>query len=162
MNPNPNNILSLLTWATRAAHGTILGTLTHARFVVGSIAHHTKSRCFPRKGNTPHIDLTGALIANELRSHMPRWVFGPPHLWEGHWCIRQILRNGRISWCGRGSPGSIPILFASLIQTPFQGHLRQRALLVVPLRGTRLAFAISKQVNGDSRLRGGHTNFCRA
>ena len=35
------------------------------------------------------------------------------------------------------------MLFASLIQTLFEGHLRQRALLVVPLRGTRLAFAIS-------------------
>ena len=54
------------------------------------------------------------------------------------------------------------MLFASLIQTLFEGHLRQRALLVVPLRGTRLAFAISKQVNGDSRLGGGHTNLYRA
>ena len=126
-------MLSLLTWATRAVHATILGTLTHARFVVGSIAHHTKYTVLPSQ-RPPHIDLMGALIANELRSHMPRWIFGPRHLWEGHWCIRQILRNGRISWCGRGSPGRIPILFASLIQTPFQGHLRQRALLIVPLR----------------------------
>ena len=34
------------------------------------------------------------------------------------------------------------MLFTSLIPTPFQGYLRQRALLVVPLQGTRLAFAI--------------------
>ena len=50
-------------------------SLTHARFVVGSIAHHTKYTVLPSQ-RPPHIDLTGALVANELGSHMPRWVFG--------------------------------------------------------------------------------------
>ena len=75
--------------------------------------------------------------------------------------LRVTCEMGALAGVGQAAQAA-SILFASLIQTLFQGHLRQRALLIVPLQGTRLTFAISKQVNGDSRLGGGHTNLCRA
>ena len=92
------NNYDLLPGATRATHGAIFGTLAHASFMVGSIAHHTKDTVLPSQ-RTPHIDLSGALMTNELGCHLPnrRRTLRSPHLLESHWHIREILGDGSIS-----------------------------------------------------------------
>ena len=142
------NNYDLLLGATRATHGAIFGTLAHASFMVGSITHHTKDTMLPSQ-RTPHIDLSGALMTNELGCHLPnrRRTLRSPHLLERHWHIREILGNGSINCGGRCSPSSIPILLATILQRALQGHLCQGPLVIVPHRVTRLTSTISKQVN---------------
>ena len=143
-----HNTLDLLLGATRATHGAIFGTLTHASFMVGSVTHHTKDTVLPSQ-RTPHIDLSGALMTNELGSHLPNCgrTLPSPHLLERHWHIQEILGDGSISCGGRSSPSSILKLLATMLQRVLQGHLCQRPLVIVPHRLTRLTSTINKQVN---------------
>ena len=79
------NNYDLLLGATRATHGAIFGTLAHASFMVRSITHHTKDTMLPPQ-MTPHIDLSGVLMTNELRCHLPnrKRTLWSPHLSERH------------------------------------------------------------------------------
>ena len=141
-----HNNYDLLLGATRATHGAIFGTLAHASFMVRCITHHTKDIMLPSQ-RTPRIDLSGALMTNELGCHLPnrRRTLWSPHLLERHWHIREILGNGSIS-CQCGGR-CIPILLATILQRALQGHLCQGSLVIVPNRLTRLTSTTSKQVN---------------
>ena len=93
------NNYDLLLRATRAMHGAIFGTLAHASFMVGSITHHTKDTVLPLQ-RTPHNDLSGALVTNDLTAggHFGRRIF-----WKGSGISERSWEMGALAVVGRAA-----------------------------------------------------------